>query len=45
VCPGGSYSSTVDGVGGARYDGVHFTDAAAEAMADRWLVPLLLGMR
>jgi hypothetical protein len=35
VCPGGRYSSTVDGVGGARYDGVHFTDAAAEALTDR----------
>jgi peptidoglycan/LPS O-acetylase OafA/YrhL len=45
VCPGGGYTSTVDGVGGARYDGVHFTDAAAQAIADRWLAPLLLSMR
>ncbi|HJR25033.1 MAG TPA: acyltransferase family protein, partial [Acidimicrobiales bacterium] len=45
VCPGGAFSSTVDGVGGARPDGVHFTDAAAEAIADRWLAPLLLSMR
>jgi peptidoglycan/LPS O-acetylase OafA/YrhL len=45
VCPGGSYSSTVDGVGGARYDGVHFIDPASEAIADKWLAPLLLSMR
>ncbi len=45
VCPGGGYSSTVDGVAGARYDGVHFTDVGAEAIADRWLAPLLLSMR
>jgi hypothetical protein len=44
VCSGG-YSATVDGVGGGRYDGVHFTDPAAEAIADRWLAPLLLSLR
>jgi hypothetical protein len=46
VCPGGRYSDAVDGVSDARSaDKVHFTDAAAEAIADRWLAPLLLSMR
>ena len=45
LCPGGSFSSTVAGVPNARPDGVHLTDAAAGALADRWLAPLLLGLR
>ena len=46
VCPGGRYSDAVDGVSDGRSsDHVHFNDAASEAMADRWLAPLLLSMR
>lgn len=46
VCPGGRYSDAVDGVSDARSaDHVHFTDNASEAIADRWLAPLLLSMR
>jgi peptidoglycan/LPS O-acetylase OafA/YrhL len=41
LCPGGVYQDTVDGVPRARYDGVHLTDAAATAVADTWLAPLL----
>jgi hypothetical protein len=45
LCPGGVFSSTVEGVGNARPDGVHLTDAAANAVADNWLAPLLLSYR
>jgi hypothetical protein len=45
LCPGGSFTSTVEGVSNARPDGVHLTDAAADAVADNWLAPLLLGYR
>ena len=45
LCPGGSFTSTVDGVSNARPDGVHMTDAAATAVADQWLAPLLLQYR
>jgi hypothetical protein len=41
LCPGGVYQDTVDGVPHGRYDGVHLTDAAATALADSWLAPLL----
>lgn len=45
VCPGGTFSSTVFGVPNARPDGVHFTPAAAQAIADQWLAPYLLSLR
>ena len=45
LCPGGSFTSTVAGVPNARPDGVHLTDAAAGALADQWLAPLLLRLR
>jgi hypothetical protein len=44
VCPGGTFSETVDGVSGARPDGLHFSDPGADVTA-RWLGPLLLAAR
>ena len=44
VCPGGTFSETVDGVGDARPDGLHFSDAGADVTA-RWLGPRLLAAR
>ncbi len=41
VCPGGAFSDQLDGVPNARPDGVHFSDAAADAVA-RWLGPQIL---
>jgi peptidoglycan/LPS O-acetylase OafA/YrhL len=37
VCPGGQYSSVVEGITGARPDGFHFSPEAADALAP-WLV-------
>jgi len=45
MCPGGGFTSTVAGVSNARSDGVHLSPPAAEALADQWLVPLLLSLR
>jgi peptidoglycan/LPS O-acetylase OafA/YrhL len=41
VCPDGTFTDTVDGVGNARPDGLHFSDPGADATA-RWLGPLLV---
>ena len=44
--PAGGTADAVDGVVGRPVRRpVHFTDAASEAIADRWLAPLLLSMR
>jgi hypothetical protein len=40
VCPDGEFTQEFAGLSGARPDGVHFSDEAAEAIAD-WLVPQL----
>jgi hypothetical protein len=45
VCPGGGYSSSVEGDPVGRTDGVHFSPDAARRLADRWLAPLLLTNR
>ncbi len=40
VCPTGAFSTTVDGVDGARPDGTHFSDPGADVVA-AWLGPRL----
>ena len=42
VCPGGSYSSEVEGIPDGRPDGFHFSEEAAAALARNWLGPLVL---
>jgi hypothetical protein len=42
ICPKGTYTSNVDGVSDARPDGYHLSQAASEAVAERWLGPLVL---
>ena len=42
LCPGGKYSSTVEGVNNARPDGYHLSDSAALAVVTKWLGPILL---
>jgi hypothetical protein len=42
VCPGGRFSNTIAGTANARPDGLHFSDAGADAVA-RWLGPQLVG--
>ena len=42
LCPNGKFSQSVDGVNNARPDGYHLTSDAAEAVADRWLGPLVV---
>ena len=42
LCPGGKYSTTVEGVQNARPDGYHLSDAAALAVVTKWLGPILL---
>jgi peptidoglycan/LPS O-acetylase OafA/YrhL len=42
LCPGGQFTDTIDGVNNARQDGYHLTDAAALAVATRWLGPIVL---
>jgi peptidoglycan/LPS O-acetylase OafA/YrhL len=42
LCPDGEFSQSVDGVQNARPDGYHLSDAAADAVARRWLGPLIL---
>jgi peptidoglycan/LPS O-acetylase OafA/YrhL len=44
VCPGGQFSTTIDGVDDARPDGLHFSDPGADATA-RWLAPLVIAPR
>jgi hypothetical protein len=39
LCPGGQMAETVAGVNRARPDGVHLSDAAAEALTEQWLGP------
>jgi hypothetical protein len=41
LCPNGKFSSTVDGVANARPDGYHLSPAAGDAVAQRWLGPLI----
>lgn len=42
LCPKGRFTTTVDGVANARPDGYHLTPAAARALVDKWLGPLVL---
>jgi len=42
LCPGGKYSSTVDGVPNGRPDGYHLSSDAAFAVAKNWLGPICL---
>lgn len=42
LCPGGRYSDSPVGVPNGRPDGVHLSDVAAEALAERWLGPLVV---
>jgi hypothetical protein len=42
LCPNGKFSATVAGVSDARPDGYHLSDAAATALAAKWLGPLVL---
>jgi hypothetical protein len=42
ICPGGQYRDDVEGVQGGRFDGFHFTDPAADALARNWLGPIVL---
>jgi hypothetical protein len=44
VCPGGRFSSEVEGVTGARPDGFHLSEAASDALAP-WLVDQLRQLR
>lgn len=44
VCPNGAYASTLFGIPGARYDGLHFSRAGARRLG-RWLGPLALEAR
>jgi peptidoglycan/LPS O-acetylase OafA/YrhL len=43
ACPGGRFTDVVGGVADARPDGVHFTPAAADRLAE-WLGPLAAGL-
>jgi hypothetical protein len=45
LCPSGKFTNTVDGVSNARPDGYHLSDAAAVAVARKWLGPLVLSNR
>ena len=45
LCPGGKYTTTVDGVSDARPDGYHLSEEAANVVVSRWLGPLLLSAR
>jgi peptidoglycan/LPS O-acetylase OafA/YrhL len=42
LCPNGSYQDDLWGIEDARPDGMHLSDDAAAALAQRWLGPLVL---
>lgn len=42
LCPGGRFTSTVEGMPNGRPDGVHLADAASVRLAHDWLGPLVL---
>jgi hypothetical protein len=42
MCPGGKFTTTVDGVPNARPDGYHLSAPARDAVATQWLGPLVL---
>jgi peptidoglycan/LPS O-acetylase OafA/YrhL len=42
LCPNGKFNPTVDGVNNGRPDGYHLTKAASEAVANKWLGPIVL---
>lgn len=42
LCPGGQFTSTVDGVNDARPDGYHLSTSAELAVATSWLGPLAM---
>jgi len=42
LCPNGKFTQTVAGVEDARPDGYHLSDAAAAAVATKWLGPMVL---
>jgi hypothetical protein len=45
LCPNGKFTQTVDGVSSARPDGYHLSPAAATAVANQWLGPLVLSAK
>ena len=45
ACPGGKYTSTVDGVVIRRSDGVHFTNAGGEFLAPKIMPPIVAAGR
>lgn len=45
LCPNGRFTTTVYGVKDARPDGYHLRKAAAKAVANQWLGPLILEMK
>ena len=42
LCPNGRFTQTVDGLANGRPDGYHLSDAAGEALATKWLGPLVM---
>jgi peptidoglycan/LPS O-acetylase OafA/YrhL len=45
ACPGGKYTSTVDGVVIRRTDGIHFTNAGGEELAPKIMPPIVAAGR
>ncbi len=45
ACPGGKYTSTVDGVVIRRNDGVHFTNAGGQFLAPKIMPPIVAAGR
>ncbi len=45
ACPGGKFTSTVDGVVIRRSDGVHFTNAGGEVLAPKLMPPIVAAGR
>ena len=44
VCPDGEYSKSLYGDDEARYDGLHFSDHAADVIVDRLVAPAVLSV-